>query len=360
MRRFSVVIVTLAIILVLIPLITSLLINLENGIEISGAASNVGTVGVNVVSAGVCGNGICESGEDCSNCPSDCGTCPSPAPSPSPAGGGGGGISIVRGFTVEPDFIKVSLRQGETITRTLGIYNHGGSTLNFEIDLQELRDFILLSDEFFTLKPGESKILTLDFTAAINEKPDVYADLILIKTRDITKSVRTIIEVESREAILDVNLSVLDEYKVVSKGDVVKADIVLSNLGDLKPIDVFLNYAIKDFYGNVLTQREESLKIEDFLRITRELKLPENAPEGSYVFYTKVLYENTTAIGSDLFDVREIRAKRIEFPFKSIWIWLTEYYWVLLIILIIILIYLNIRVLKKKQKRVVCYRKKRK
>ena len=53
---------------------------------------SAGTVNVSVV-ANVCGDAVCDPGEDCSGCPADCGVCPSPTPTPAASPGGGGGGS---------------------------------------------------------------------------------------------------------------------------------------------------------------------------------------------------------------------------------------------------------------------------
>ncbi|MEM5793729.1 MAG: PGF-pre-PGF domain-containing protein [Candidatus Aenigmatarchaeota archaeon] len=53
-------------------------------------------INVKVFEPNVCGNGVCEAGEDCRNCPQDCGICPAPP------GGGGPGIFIPPNISVSP------------------------------------------------------------------------------------------------------------------------------------------------------------------------------------------------------------------------------------------------------------------
>ena len=78
------------------------------------------------------------------------------------------------------------------------------------------------------------------------------------------------------------------------------------NLGDLKNIDVLVYYAIKDFDGEVLTFKEESLLIEgDSKIITRSLKVPIGTSFGAYVFYSELFYENITASAAEAFIVKE-------------------------------------------------------
>jgi len=105
------------------------------------------------------------------------------------------------------------------------------------------------------------------------------------------------------------------------------------NLGDLMNIDVLLYYSIKDFKGNTLAFREESLAINDSLDIIRELKVPRGAEYGAYVFYTKISYENISAVSTDNFMVIEP-----EFNLLNLFL-------LIILIILIILIYF----LKKKR-----------
>jgi len=58
------------------------------------------TTQLNLVISGKCGNSVCAGSETCSNCPADCGSCPSGGDSGSSggSGGGGGGGSIGAGY----------------------------------------------------------------------------------------------------------------------------------------------------------------------------------------------------------------------------------------------------------------------
>ena len=74
----------------------------------------------------------------------------SPA-SPSDASGGGGGsggrTEIIRDFTVNPDLIKITLKQGNLITKTLEIKNIGNTNLNIIITPFNLDGFLLIEEK---------------------------------------------------------------------------------------------------------------------------------------------------------------------------------------------------------------------
>jgi hypothetical protein len=64
-------------------------------------------ISLSVFEPNVCGNGVCEIGEDCHNCPQDCGVCPTPTP----PGGPGPGIYIPPpNVSVSPYNLSITLK----------------------------------------------------------------------------------------------------------------------------------------------------------------------------------------------------------------------------------------------------------
>jgi hypothetical protein len=226
---------------------------------------------------------------------------PSAAVTPPSTGGGGGGIPL--GFTLDKDYIKVSLNQGEGRREIINLTNIGENTLNFTIKPELIEKFVIVSEDSFSLKSGESKILNIDFFAKENEIPDAYLGRIIIKGNDFTKSINVIIEVKEKKPLFDVSAHVAP--KEVVEGGEVKADIKIINVGDLKNIDVLLYYAVKDFGGHILSFREETVNIKDELSINRKLRIPRDVPFGTYVFYLKASYGNISASSTDTFMVIE-------------------------------------------------------
>jgi len=82
---------------------------------------------------------------------------------------------------------------------------------------------------------------------------------------------------------------------------------MVNNGDNTGPVDVHLYYALKDFGGEILSFREETVAIGPAreLVVIKLLAVPANTLEGKYVFYSRITYGNATAASSDVFDVME-------------------------------------------------------
>jgi len=294
----------------------------------------------------VCGNGAIEGSEECDDgntvsgdgCSS---TCTTEAAVVTPGGGGGGARAIVSSFNLNESLIKVIVKQGESERKIVKIKNTGDTGLNISLDLGIFEKFMVASENSFLLAEGESKEIMIDVFAREEEVPDAYTGTIIFsdEKRKVSRTINVILEVKEKKPLFDVVVDVL--FRRILPGKDVSADISVINMGDLSNIDILLYYAIKDFEGNVLTFKEESIAIEDKLEISRKLQVPEDAKFGDYVFYTKVSYENVTAFGTDTFKVVE----------KGGWLDLILYVVIFILILIFVLIIWKRRKHKKEVKR---------
>lgn len=239
---------------------------------------------------------------------------PSPPPPEEPGGGPShAALPFESNFTVDSDFIKVILKQGETQTISVTILNNGDTRLDIDMNLQHLEGFILLSEENFTLEPGQAKMVTLDFSASEDERPDVYAGRMIIKGDGIEKVVRIIIEVKERKPLFDIYSSLENTPFELMPGDEFTAEILLYNFGDLKPVDVELFYSLRDFDGNDIVQNHETLAVEEQRLVKRKIFIPRDLEPGYYLLYSRVDYSNQTASSSALIEVVEFE-ERFEIP----------------------------------------------
>lgn len=254
----------------------------------------------------------------------------------------GGGASSLPKFELDKDLIKVSIKQGETERQKLVIKNTGNTVLKISIDLKNLGRFVVLSENDFYLKSGESKTIYLDFFAVEQQKPDVYTGNIIITAGNIEKIVNVIVEVKEKKPTFDIKTDISDN-KFVSGGEI-EFDINIVNLGDLRNIDVLLYYSIMDFENTTLTFKEESLLIDKKLHIPGKIKLPYDIDYGNYIFYAKVSYGSIIATSSETFKV----VSKEEMPRISKFI--KNKYFILLILVIILIIFAIIILEYKRRK----------
>lgn len=254
-------------------------------------------------------------------------------------GGGGGGAVLIRNFSVDRDLIKVSIKQGENAKEFLVIKNTGNTEMNISLEISKLEKFLILSDEEFVLKTGESKTIGIDLFAKEKEVADSYLGKIIISEAGIKKTVSVILEIKERNPLFDIKTEILN--KVVRPREKVRTNITIINKGDLKHIDVILYTAIKNLDGDIIDYKDESLAVEKELSITKSMDVPELV-DGKYIFYSRVSYGNISASSSEVFEVSSVEVPKVVEMDKNIIL--------IVVALVVIIIVIWVVYLKKQMK----------
>jgi uncharacterized membrane protein len=218
---------------------------------------------------------------------------------------GGGGASHVysRNFTVDKEFIKASIKQGETALEYFIIKNTGETALDFNITVKNLEKNIMLSDDAFILQLGESETISVAFTSMEDTNPDIYTGKIVVNAGGITRQVMLIMEVKPRKSLFDVYVNLPETLYTVIPGQEIDADILLYNFGDIKPVDVILYYSLRDFDGKDILISHETIAVYDQKLVKRKIAVPTELENGYYQFYAKIVYGNQTATSAGLVKV---------------------------------------------------------
>lgn len=220
--------------------------------------------------------------------------------------GGGGGKAALTDFSIDTNLIKVSLLQGETKREILEIENTGTSTLDLQIDLENIQDFLIfpggVSKYTLKLKPGEKQSVQLIFNVGKNYKPGVYPGKIIISSPLIKKMITTIVEVESSKKIFDVNIKL--QNKEVVRGSNLAVEFTIFNLGeDLGRVDTQIEYGIKDLEGNIISKGEARVAVQTQSSFTQSILIPKYLKEGIYVVYATVKFDGEVGTATETFEV---------------------------------------------------------
>ena len=139
-------------------------------------------------------------------------------------GGGGGGLPIIetKSFSVDPGLIEIKLNPLEKKTRSITITNTGdlGLLLSIKVlNLTELEEFILLSNDSVVLGAGESITIYVNFSAEENIELGSYSGQLEVSGDSLTEKINLTFEiieeivVEEKESqkleIVRINLIIL-------------------------------------------------------------------------------------------------------------------------------------------------------
>jgi hypothetical protein len=222
---------------------------------------------------------------------------------PPSGGGGGGGGGVYSDFTVHPNSVTVKLRQGDTDNKHITIKNIGGSRLVLELKPSMVHNLVTVTPAVMVLEPGQEGEATLLFNIGKDEPPGVYPGTLTVDGGFVKKIVFIVVEVESKEKLLDVKLEILPRYKVVNPGESVYANIEFFNMGSPQRVDVTLRYGVKDTDGNTFVLESGVVSVETQASIVRYVKLPLDIKPGSYIMFVEAYYDGTVAASSDQFEV---------------------------------------------------------
>lgn len=223
--------------------------------------------------------------------------------SSAPPSEGGRKTTQEKNFKILPEEIQISIKQGETTSRTIVITNLENQKLKFELNNTFLKDFIRMNDTEFYLNAKESKEIKVDFIINEDTPPDIYIGKIIAAVEGTQKEILIAIEVESKSSLFDVKMNIPDKYNYVLPGESVLAQIELYNVGSNKKVDVSLDYIIKDDKGNEIVKEQDTLAVGTSTIFTKNIQLPKELSFGKYVFYVRLTYDNQTASASSWFNV---------------------------------------------------------
>ena len=219
-------------------------------------------------------------------------------------GGGGGGTTTGK-FEVIPEELHITLKQGETKEIEMTIRNTGSSLLKGDIAETKLKEFIRINSNSFSLNPGESKIIVLDFLAKEDTNPLLYIGKLIVKADGIEKEIIVVIGVESKGSLFDVEAKIPSGYQKVFPGKDIIADIKVYNFGAKEAVDVKIEYMIKEKENNTITTFSDTVAVETQTSFTKTIPIPENTALGRYILYVTVTYNGKIASSSVSFDVVE-------------------------------------------------------
>ena len=226
----------------------------------------------------------------------------------SSTGGNYGGV--ISDIIFDKDRIQVSLKQGEIKREELAIKNNGNRAIRLSFSTLGIKDLVSINEEKFELKAGESKIISLNFKADEDILPDLYVGQLHISKLslegyDLEKEIPIAIEIEQKKSLLDVILNIPESSLVIDPRDDLLATITLYNLGQTGRVDVVLAYTVKNSHGKDISFEEETIAVETQNSFLKEIELPVNLKEGTYILSLKASYGDQVAFASAWFSVKE-------------------------------------------------------
>jgi hypothetical protein len=364
MRKYFLIILLLAI---LFPLINAEEISINNG-GTTGMVINPDSYiegffsGDNVIVPPSCGDGICGSGETCSNCQFDCGVCPPvcgdgtcngaetcttcSADCGNCGGGGGGGGGKQISLRVDPMEIKRNMLINSNIEENIGITNlDNSSSADFSISSSGFNPDLIVNfwdsknrEWSQTLSMTLSKGQTIDLRVRFSAPADVgeYNGTITIDG----KTVKVDLNVQEKLLLFDSNIIVLNENYIVPQGDFLRTSVTLIPLGDKERMDVTLNYVIKDYNDSIYLTSSESILVENQINFKRNFDTG-ILPLGSYIVGLELIYPNGVAPSSAHFEITTGRQNTF---FGKIVFFLIN---AILIVLILIILLIILRIIKQ-------------
>lgn len=135
------------------------------------------------------------------------------------------------------------------------------------------------------------------------------------------------------DILFDVQVRILEQFKVIDQGDEVAARVRLINFGSAgSPVDVVVHYLVTDEDNNILLHTTETVAVATRLSMLKTFQTVSNFPPGRYSLIVNVPSKTVTVTATDIFEVRSstfpVAATSSKFPSPE----------VLLVILLIVFI----------------------
>jgi hypothetical protein len=270
----------------------------------------------------ICGNNLCGSGESCSNCPQDCGSCPSGITGGVVASGGGsGGISPVCGnsvceageskencpqdcnspFTVTTNLTEVYHLPEQVKRYGLVITNNLKKNITLTISVTGPLQGLVKAENVATL--GSLSNLTIPVDVFAPKETGTYTGTIIVEGAGKKEELPVSINVLEQKYMPSLKISIEVLSKKVGRGDVVSFKVSYDT-SLKKTIDTKLTYSlVEEKTGDVVLQKSLLKTLEGSNIFIDNISVPKNVSLGRHFIKLVATYEDESVSAVDFFEV---------------------------------------------------------
>ncbi len=228
-------------------------------------------------------------------------------------------------FDIDQILIKVLIRSNEYIEKQIRIMNTGNELTKIDVEALGLEDLVKIDSNSFALKPGQTKVVALNFSSYISEQkieqqPGIYVGKLLVKSEDASKEIPIVVEIETKNVLFDMNLNPIAFERKVKQGSETTIEVRLFNLESIESTNVDVEYFVKDMNGNTILTESETVVVKTQASFFKTISIPKNLKPGSYTFAAISRFGNSIGTASYLFEVTgpEVEASFVQFCKNSI------------------------------------------
>ena len=210
----------------------------------------------------VCGNGICESGENEINCPADC------LPYP---------------FTIQTGLSDIKMQPGENRTFNITITNLLSKTINVTIKIENLEEYIKLGRSNVILESKNSTSFNAVVNVSKNTSTGLYTGYLAVSAENKTNRIPINLRIGiSGESIVKLSLDLITQ--TVSPTGELKFIVDLENVGFFETFNATVEYYIKSTSTESIVKKEnETVFVSDRVSLIKSISLGDVIPpDGEY------------------------------------------------------------------------------
>lgn len=221
---------------------------------------------------------------------------------------------IFKSKTQEPDFdtdqilLKVLIKNREFIEKQLRVMYTGTEYVSINVEALGLKDIIQIDAPDFTLKPGQTKIVTINFSSFMHEQkieqqPGIYVGKLAVKSQKALREIPIVAEIETKNVLFDMNLNPVAIERRVKQGTETTIEVKLFNLESIESANIDVEYFVKDMNGNTILTESETIVVKTQASFFKTISIPKNLKPGFYVFAGQVKFGNSVGTASYMFEV---------------------------------------------------------
>jgi len=223
-------------------------------------------------------------------------------------GGGDGGVAyappaVKVDLSFEPQEISVRLNPGEKNVIPIKITNNGDSDVSINIvPSSEISNIVSVDQTSLIIKSKSQEIINVKIEVPASKGADVIVGNLDINAPNVKYRIKTAVVILSQaKYLLDVKVTVPDQYKKVIVRNQVLGSITIYNLGQEGRVDVNLTYGVRN--STLIKRFVEALAIGTQTSILRDVTVPREFSPGTYQFFAIVYYATASAESDDTFEV---------------------------------------------------------